>query len=201
MSKMITRIGPADHGRRMSLDDFEDAEAQEGYLYELSRGIVNVVDVPKRRHMLQVGAIRRQLAAYELLHPDRIQIIAAGNECKLLVDDLDSERHPDLTVYLTPPPEREDKDFWRRWVPELVIEVVSPSSRQRDYEEKPEEYLRLGVKEYWIVDADDRALVVMRRSRGRWVLTTVRPPATHRTRLLPDFEFSIEAVFTAAGLS
>jgi Uma2 family endonuclease len=201
MSKTITKIGPADHGRRMSLEEFDEAEGQDGYLYELSRGIVTVVDIPKKRHALQVVAIRRQFSAHDTFHPGLIQMIAAGSECKLLVDDLGSERHPDLSVYLTPPPEKEDKHFWRRWVPEIVIEVVSPSSRQRDYEEKPEEYLRLGVKEYWIVDADERAMVVMRRARARWVETTVRPPATYSTRLLPGLEISIEAVFKTAGLS
>ena len=29
---------PADHGRRMSLEDFEQAKVQEGYLYELAGG-------------------------------------------------------------------------------------------------------------------------------------------------------------------
>jgi len=201
MNKTITKIGPADHGRRMSLEEFDEAEGQEGHLYELSRGIITVTDVPRKRHLLLVYASRQQLSAYEMRHPDLIQIIASGNECKLLVDDLDSERHPDVAVYLTPPPEHEDRNFWRRWVPEIVIEVVSPNSRKRDYKEKPEEYLRFGVKEYWIVDADKRTMTVMRRSRGRWVESTVQPPAIYRTRLLPGLEFSIQAVFKAAGLT
>ena len=87
------------------------------------------------------------------------------------------------------------------WVPEIVIEVVSPSSRKRDYEEKPEEYLRIGVKEYWIVDADLARDGRDAAARGRWVETTVKPPAIYRPRLLPGLEFSIEAVFNAAGLT
>ena len=54
MSKTITKIGPADHGRRMSLEEFDHAEGQEGYLYELSRGVITVADVPRRRHLLLV---------------------------------------------------------------------------------------------------------------------------------------------------
>jgi len=200
MATITIRIGPADHGRSMSLEEFDHAEEQEGYVYELSRGIITVSDVPKRRHLLLVSAIRDWLQSYKAMHPGRIQIIAAGNECKLPIADLDSERHPDLALYLTAPPDEDDEDFWIRWVPEIVIEVVSPSSRKRDYEEKPEEYLRFGVKEYWIVDADKRAMVVMRRTRGRWAKTTIRPPAIHRTRLLTGLDFSIEAVFKTAGL-
>ena len=99
MSKTITKIGPADHGRRMSLEEFDEAEGQEGYLYELSRGIITVTDVPSRRHLLLVSAIRDQLQSYKIANPGLIQIIASGSECKLLVDDLDSERHPDVAVY------------------------------------------------------------------------------------------------------
>jgi Uma2 family endonuclease len=200
MSKTITRIAPTDHGRRMSLEEFAHAEQQEGYLYELSWGIITVSDVPKRRHLRPVSAIRDWLQSYKAMHPSRIHIIAAGNGCKLPIADFDSERHPDLALYLTAPPEEDDEDFWIPWFPEIVIAVVSPSSRKWDYEQKPEEYLRFGVKEYWIVDADNRAMVVMGRTRGRWAETTIRPPAVHRTRLLAGLDFSIEAVFKTAGL-
>ena len=152
MTQAVTKIGPADHGRRMSLDEFDRAEAQEGYLYELSRGVITVSDVPKRRHLAQVMNLRRQLGAYDLSNPGRIDSIAAGSECKILLVDLDSERHPDLAVYKQPPVDEDD--MWATWIPEVVIEVVSPGSEGRDYGEKREEYLLFGVREYWIVDAD-----------------------------------------------
>ena len=199
-SKTITRIGPAEEGRRMSLAEFEHAEAEEELLFELSRGVVTMVDVPKPGHLAQVLAIRRQLHAYDAANPGRIHSIASGSECKLLISGLESERHPDLAIYKTRPPEaKNDDEVWSQWVPEIVVEVVSPSSRQRDYQEKPEEYLRLGVIEYWIVDADEGLMKVLRRSRGHWVEYPVRPPAGYRTRLLPGFEFSIAAVFQAGG--
>ena len=77
MGKTLIRIGPADHGRRMSLEEFEHAKVQEGYLYELSRGIITVSDVPNRLHALLAYAICRQLFAYEIMHPGRIHMIAA----------------------------------------------------------------------------------------------------------------------------
>ena len=107
--------------------------------------------------------------------------IASGSECKILIARLVSERHPDLALYKTPPPEDGD-DVWSLWVPEIVVEVVSPSSRHRDYEEKPEEYLRFGVKEYWIIDADKLAMLVLRWSRGRWA---ERARFARRTRTGP----------------
>ncbi len=47
IAKTIVRIGPADHGPRMSLADFDHAEVQGGYIYELGRGTIIASDVPK----------------------------------------------------------------------------------------------------------------------------------------------------------
>ena len=84
MSKTAIKIGPADNGRRMSLEDFELAEEQGGYLYELSRGIITVSDVPNRLHLFIVAAIRNFLQAYMAIHPGRIQIIAAGQRMQIV---------------------------------------------------------------------------------------------------------------------
>jgi Uma2 family endonuclease len=200
MTRTTTRttiIGPADHGRRMSLEEFNHLEGQEGYLYELSRGVITVMDVPKLRHLAQVNVIHRQLRVYDAANPGRIHTIAGGFDCKILIAGLESERHPDITIYKRPPPKGVD-DIWVHWVPTIVIEVVSRSSRYRDYEEKPEEYLRFGVREYWIFDADKRELRVLRRSRGQWAERIIHPPAHYRTRLLPGFALATGPVFEAA---
>ena len=198
MSKTVTRVGPLDDGRPMTLEDFEFAEGVEGRLYELSRGVVTVIDVPKRKHMAQIEAIRDQLYPYKFAHPSRIHTIATGAECKILLEDLQSERHPDLAVYLSPPP-NDEADIWSTWIPELVIEVVSPSSVQRDYVEKREEYFQFGVQEYWIVDADKGQVLILQRSRGTWAERIVQPPQLYQTRLLPGLEFACESVFAAAA--
>jgi hypothetical protein len=190
MAQVAIKLGPADHGRRMSLDDFEHAEVQEGYLYELGRGVVVVSDVPDPRgHMVIVLAIRNPLIAYQLAHPTAIYAIASGSECKILLADLQSERHPDITVYKTPPPD--DDDVWSSWIPALVVEVVSLGSELRDYEEKREEYLAFGVQEYWIVDPQRREMRALRRYRGRWRETIVPADGTYETPLLPGFRLDL----------
>jgi Uma2 family endonuclease len=120
-----------------------------------------------------------------------------GNECKILLHGLESERHPDLAIYKSGPVEA--VDVWATWIPDIVIEVVSRSSRRRDYEEKPDEYLDFGIREYWIINAEKQEMLVLRRFGGRWVKKLVRPPERYKTRLLPGFEFDCGAVFKAAG--
>ncbi len=198
MPTTAVKISPADHGRRMSLADFEHAEVQEGRLYELGRGVIVVSDVPNPRHLAQVMAIRRQLFVFDVAHPNLIRAVLAGSECKVLLADLESERHPDLAVYKTALP-ADDPDIWATWIPEVIIEVVSPGSEHRDYVEKREEYLRFGCREYWIFNADRQEMLVLRRYGGRWVEQVVRPPEVYRTRQLPGLEFACAPVFEAAA--
>jgi Uma2 family endonuclease len=196
MRRTVISVGPQDNGRHMSLEDFDLAEAQEGYTYELSRGVVVVSDIPGRPHLAQVNATRRQFAAYDLAHSGRIDTIASGAECKLLLPSFESERHPDLAIYKNPP--LSDEDLWATWIADILIEIVSAGSEYRDYVEKREEYWKFGVREYWIIDAYRRELLALRRGKSDWIEHHVRPPKLYKTRLLPGFEFDVAAVFAAA---
>lgn len=51
-------------------------------------------------------------------------------------------------------------------VPSLIIEVVSPSTRTMDLEEKRDEYRTLGVSEYWVVDREEKKVTVHRAAEG-----------------------------------
>ena len=196
MAQTLIRIGPADEGRRMRLAEFADADAQEGYAYELGRGAVVVVNVPGRKHLAQVAAARLQLSAHQLAHPDQIHLISGGSECKILLANDESERHPDVAVYKSPP--SDEGDLWATWVPELVVEVVSAGSEHRDYVEKRGEYLQFGVREYWVIDAAKREMLVLRRLGGRWAEHVVREQETHEPRLLPGLRFEFAKVLAAA---
>jgi Uma2 family endonuclease len=196
MPTVEMKLGPADQGRRMRLAEFDQAETEEGYFFELSRGIIVVSQVPEPRHFAMVNGTRRQIQAYDLAYPGRNYGIAGGGECKLLLDDWDSERHPDLAIYTVAPPR--GKNVWARWIPDLVIEVVSPGSEERDYILKREEYLALRVKEYWILDVERREMLVLRRVRNRWVERIVQPPEPYSCRHLPGLIFDCGSVFQAA---
>ena len=125
--------------------------------------------------------------------------MAVLGQCRLLITSLESDRHPDLAVYKTSPPDSERADeIWSRWVPEIVVEVVSPSSRHRDFHQKPEEYFEFGVQEYWIIDADAKTMTILRRAEGGWAESVARPSDIHRTPVLPGLELSIAQVFEAA---
>ncbi len=197
MPKTALKLSPTDHGRRMRLVDFDHAEGQEGYIYELSRGLVIVSDVPKRRHLAQVHAIRSQVYVYDAAFPGRIHTIATGGECKLLLRDWESERHPDLAIYLKAPVQEED--LWTIWIPDVAIEVVSRGSEERDYVLKREEYWEFGVREYWIVNAQRQEILVLQRGPDDWTDRVIRRGKNYRCPLLPGFVLKTEPIFAAAG--
>lgn len=180
----------------MPLARFADAIGQEGHLYELNRGVIEASNVPNIAHGQQIQETRDQLTVYRVSNRDRVHYIGGGSDAKVLIEGVESERHPDLSVYLTQPPVQ-TKDAWSLWVPAIVIEVVSEGSIRRDYEEKPPEYLAFGVGEYWIIDGLTRRMTAHTRWRGRWKPRVLRPTQRYATPLLPVFTLDLKRVFAA----
>jgi Uma2 family endonuclease len=83
-------------------------------------------------------------------------------------------------------------------VPELVIEIASPSTRRRDETIKRALYERVGVSEYWFVDPAADAILVYRRDGERFTTPhelSAEDGDVLTTPLLPGFELSIADIF------
>ncbi len=186
MATITRRVGPSDHGQRMTLDEFIEADFEEGWLYELARGVIDVTEVPLPHHGRIVRRLTRLFIYYEDSHPGVIAYGAGGGECRMRLPGMQSDRHPDQAIYLNPEPSGPRP--WTRWVPHIVVEVVSAGSEVRDYSEKREEYLRAGVSEYWILDSMSRTLLVLQRAGDIWQEALVKAEETYRTHLLPGLE-------------
>lgn len=193
MLRTKIQVGPADHGRRMSLEDFAEAEGKPGYRYELARGRVVVVDVPGLPHGFVVQNVNEAIRVFRAANQGMIYYIASGSDCALRLPGLQSERHPDVAVYLTGPSEEERP--WDSWAPDLAIEVVSKGGETRDYEEKREEYLAAGVREYWIVEPRDQSVLVLTRRADVWAERKLSGADVLRTTLLPGFEVRVADLF------
>jgi Uma2 family endonuclease len=107
-----------------------------------------------------------------------------------------SDRHPDQAVYLDKQPPGENP--WTRWVPHIVVEVLSKGSKQRDTVQKREEYLRVSVREYWILDPKTRRMTVLVRAGDTWEDSVVAPGSVYRTHILPGLEVRPDELFGRA---
>ena len=76
---------------------------------------------------------------------------------------------------------------------------LSDRSADRDYIDKRQEYWDLGIKEYWIVDAMRKQVVVLRRGKADWIEKHIDPDGVITTKLLPGFELSFKAILKAAA--
>ena len=158
------RIGPADHGRTMTLEEFREANEEDGYRYELARGVLEVSEVPNDPHGVVVANLYDGISRYRRDHPGVILRYGGGNEFRFWLPHIISGRNPDLGVVLRGAP----KDWRGRRLPALAAEVVSRGNVKRDYEVKREEYLAYGLLEYWIVDPLKRIVTVLTRYGDTW---------------------------------
>lgn len=76
-------------------------------------------------------------------------------------------------------------------LPDLVIEVLSPATRDNDLGAKRRQYLAAGVRELWLVDPADRAVRVVDASGKHSVVGS----DALTSPLLPGFSLPVAALF------
>jgi Uma2 family endonuclease len=191
MATTRIQIGPADHGRKMTIDEFRDAEEVEGYRYELARGVLEVIDIPKTPHRRVVSNLFVLAADYKREHPGVIDYFGGGTEVRVWVAGMDLARHPDFGVVFVGAPLDAEGDLQSY----LVAEVVSASSKKRDYREKREDYRIYGLREYWIVDPLLRQLTRLTRqgegANAEWAERVLKDGEIIESPLLPGLAATV----------
>ena len=79
--------------------------------------------------------------------------------------------------------------------PDLLVELVSPSSVRRDRYDKKEPYARFGAKEYWRGDPANKTLEVLTLKEGRYELHYCAEEKGELTSLvLAGLEFGLSEI-------
>ena len=80
--------------------------------------------------------------------------------------------------------------------PDLVVEILSPSTEERDRGIKSQLYCRYGVQEYWLVDPEERTVEVLALSpEGYEVLGWYSGDEVVSSQVLAGFQFPAEEIF------
>ena len=147
-------------GKKQGEYTIEDRNAlPEDHPYELIDGVIYNMASPALRHQSISGAIYRQLWNY---------VDSQGGDCIPFIAPTDvrldrDERTmvvPDVFVICQPDDDRMDNDKYINGAPDLIIEVLSPSTRRKDMFTKLHKYEAAGVREYWIVDPNKEKVIV-----------------------------------------
>jgi len=80
--------------------------------------------------------------------------------------------------------------------PDLVVEIVSKGSVDKDRAIKKEVYERFAVKEYWIVDVRSKTVEVYCMEGDRYKLFSfAEEKGIIQSSVLPDFKMNVRAIF------
>lgn len=123
---------------------------------ELIDGVFYDMAAPSTFHQLLAGEVYRQISNY---------ILDQNGKCTPFISPIDVQLDNDEKTMVQPDViiVCNRNQIIRRNVmgaPDFVLEVVSPSSKRRDYLLKLRKYQEAGVREYWLADPEQKLMLV-----------------------------------------
>jgi len=136
--------------KKFSLFEFNNLETRDEKKYELIDGIVLMSPRPNYRHQEIMSRLNIEIGTY-----------LKGKNCKVFteaeIEFNDNVLIPDISVICG----LDNSNFQRyKKAPEIVIEIISPSSQYTDAFTKLIKYELFGVKEYWIANPKTETITV-----------------------------------------
>lgn len=131
-----------------ALPEERRVELIDGYFYDMA--------APTTIHQRIAGEIYRQISNF---------IMDKAGTCLPFVSPVDVQLDCDEKTMLQPDVAILcDEKKLRKWgiygAPDFILEVISPSTKRKDYTKKTYKYIEAGVREYWILDPYQKRLMV-----------------------------------------
>ena len=178
----------------MTVKDLEALPYDECHRYELIEGALHVSPAPGIPHQIVLNNLLVELTIYLRQNPIGTLVPGAGaqfSEYNYVI--------PDIAFVC--------RDRWGSIVakdqfnaaPDLVIEIVSPGSknRKRDLELKHTLYGKYGVQEYWAVECWSRSVIVFRLNGNKLEeVMTLKEDDTLESPLFPGLSLKLNAIFS-----
>ena len=182
---MIATLRPLTYNDLLQMPD-------DGQRYEIIDGELIVTPAPTANHQRVLFQLIRLLDGFVLEH--------GGGELFLAPFDVQLGYHdivePDLLFIASDQGRVPGEQHKFEGSPNLVVEVVSPSSRQTDRVKKMALYARSGVPEYWIADPEQRTLVINLLEGQTYVPVFPEADGEVASRALPGLRVDPAEVFS-----
>ena len=183
------------HERRYTYADILSWD--DGVRYELYNGQPVLLASPSDVHQLVSGELFRQFANY--LVGKRCKVYSAPFDVRLFEEandrpeDIDTVVQPDLMVVCD---QSKVDRHGIHGAPDLVVEILSDSTRRTDRLTKFNLYQQAGVPEYWIVDPSSRVVSVYTLEDGTYhAAATYATDASVPVGVLEDCSIDLTMVF------
>lgn len=125
----------------------------EGTLAELIDNTIYMSPSPISKHQLILNRINNHL--FNKFEKDQSAVLFIA-PFDVYLDEHSNAVQPDLVVVLNKNKDIIDPNGHIHGVPDLLVEILSPSNKDHDLIKKKDLYERFGVKEYWIVDPETK---------------------------------------------
>lgn len=143
---------------------------------------------PSIRHQQISGEIFRQTANF--FSGKKCQVFNAPTDVKLSDENIVK---PDIFVVCN---KDQIKDTHIDGAPELVIEVLSPSTESKDRHQKLNIYAKFGVKEYWLVNPWPSFIEVLVLNNHKYVIENVfEQDEILYSTIFPELKLDLKSVF------
>ena len=174
---------------RLTYQDYADLEGDERY--ELLDGELILVASPNEDHQTIVMELGYRMHAF-VRENDLGRVFHAPYD--VLLTDTEVVQPDVLFVSKERYHIRTPANI--QGAPDLVVEVLSPSSARRDWGDKRELYARHGVREYWIIDPTNRIVSVLSLRDGVLeVEQTLTEANTAESSVLEGFSVNLAELF------
>ncbi len=114
---------------------------------------------------------------------------------KILVSLTRNDYEPDVCYFGKAKSEKFERGQMQFPAPDLVVEVLSKSTAEKDRTIKFKDYEAHGVSEYWIVDPVNETVEQYYLQNEKYELLLKAKDGTINSIVLPDFKVQIRAVF------
>ena len=193
--KMITDISQLDQNKTYSYADYLTWRFDD--MVELIKGKLFIQSpAPAYRHQLIASNLHRDIANH--LRKHSCQSFFAPFDVRLL-----KERKEDADVFTVVQPDicvicdlsKMDSRGYAG-APDLIVEIISPSTAKKDIDYKFSLYEENGVKEYWIVFPDSNAVDQYFLAEGKYKRKDVFVNSQKFSSVVfPDLKINLEDIF------
>ena len=163
----------------------------EGERYEIIDGALIIVATPPRAHQASLRNISTPFDTY--IKANRLgEMYYAPTD--VILSDINVVQ-PDI-LFVSNARSHILVDEGIRGAPDLVVEILSPSTAQLDKVRKRELYARFGVPEYWQADVDDLNVLVLTLAGDDYETAGIYGLGeTLVSPLLPGFRLDVDDIF------
>lgn len=177
--------------RKITVKELFEMELEEGYFYELINGIIVKKQTPAPAHQRASMRISRIMGNF--IFDNKLgELFAAPTD---VFFDPNNNTQPDVLFV------KKERDFiiTRNGIegaPDLIVEILSPSTFKIDRTDKFELYLFFGVPEYWIVDPKNQSIEVYVLEDNRYKMAFFAiENGLIQSKVLEGLSFEVSDVF------